>query len=284
MLKNINNFLVAQPPWRLVILLFLLLIAVGAIDAISGFELSFSIFYTVPVGIGSWYLGRRLGFTVCVISALIWFAADYVSGHEYSNALIPLWNTSVRLGYFIIISYLLDRLSESLKSQVALAQIDGLTSLLNARTFKQRCHSIFDLTSRHHRPLALGYLDLDNFKGINDNLGHSVGDQVLKATASVLGKRLRASDLGGRLGGDEFAILLPDTDLAGARMFFNELHTNLIDLANDNAWPIGFSIGVAVFHTPVVSPDAAISFADNLMYKVKKSGKNNILFEEYTQQ
>jgi len=153
--------------------------------------------------------------------------------------------------------------------------------MMNARTFRQRCSYLFELASRHNRPMALGYLDLDGFKGINDTLGHSVGDQVLKAVADTLLNRLRASDIGARLGGDEFAILLPETDLAGARIFFAALHKSLLDLTALNHWPIGFSIGIAVFLSPVGHPDDAIRYADNLMYKVKKSDKNSTLFEEY---
>ncbi|HSH70401.1 MAG TPA: GGDEF domain-containing protein, partial [Deferrisomatales bacterium] len=170
----------------------------------------------------------------------------------------------------------------SLDLQEVLAQRDGLTGIMNARAFKQSCDSSFDLASRHGRPLALGYLDLDGFKGVNDSLGHSVGDQVLKAVATALTERLRASDFCARLGGDEFAILLPETDLSGAQKLFTSLRENLSDVASRNRWPVGFSIGVAVFHSPTAHADEAIRCADGLMYKVKNSGKNNILFEEYS--
>ncbi len=281
MLRAANGFLSAQPSFQLGIISFLLVAIVGTIDLATGYELSLSIFYAIPVGIASWYAGKRLGFFVCVISAMTWLAADYASGHQYSHSTIPLWNACVRLGFFAIIASLLDHLHGSLDFQELLAQQDGLTGILNARTFTQRCALLFELASRHGHPLALGYLDLDGFKGVNDSLGHSVGDQVLKEVATALTKRLRASDFGGRLGGDEFAILLPETDLAGARVFFTGLRESLVDLAARNGWPVGFSIGVAVLRSPAANPDDAIRYADGLMYKVKNSGKNNILFEEY---
>jgi diguanylate cyclase (GGDEF)-like protein len=152
---------------------------------------------------------------------------------------------------------------------------------MNSRTFKQESSSLFELASRKGRTLSLGYIDLDGFKGVNDRLGHSVGDQVLKAVAATLTTRLRSSDIGARLGGDEFAVLLPETDISGAQTFFTELHDSLLKLANLNHWPIGFSIGVAVFYSPEKSIDDAIQCADALMYKVKNSGKNRILFEEF---
>lgn len=82
------------------------------------------------------------------------------------------------------------------------------------------------------------------------------------------------------MGGDEFAIVLPETDLAGARSFFGELRGILLALAARQDWPIGFSIGVAVFATDPPEPEQAIKLADDLMYRVKHTGKNDVLFEE----
>lgn len=279
--KALTRLLALLSPWQLRAFSFLLVAIVGACDLATSYELSISIFYTIPVGVGTWYVGRRFGFLVCIVSAITWLAVDFASEHPFSHPAIPFWNATVRLGYFVIIAYLLDRLRGALDFQELLAQEDGLTGLLNARTFRQRCDAIFMLAKRHGRPLALGYLDLDGFKGVNDSFGHAVGDEVLKAVASALSKRLRASDLGSRLGGDEFAVLLPETDLAGARTFFTELHESLVKLAGTNSWPVGFSIGVAVFHHARANPDDALRYADGLMYKVKNSGKNNIFFEEY---
>jgi len=281
MLRAANGFLRARSSFQLVAISFLLIVAVGAADLESGYELSVSIFYAIPVAIGAWYVGRRFGFLACAVSAATWFAADAISGHQYSHPTIPLWNAIVRLGFLATIAYLLDRLRASLEIQELLAQQDGLTGMLNARSFRQRCETTVDLAKRNGRPLALGYLDLDGFKGVNDSFGHSVGDQVLKAVANALASRLRASDVGARLGGDEFAILLPETDLAGARTLFTGLRESLVDLALRNRWPVGVSIGVAVFRTPAANSDDAIRCADALMYKVKNSGKNGILFEEY---
>ncbi len=281
MLREAHGVLSAQPPFNIGAISFLLVAIIGAIDFATGYELSFSIFYTIPVGIVSWYAGKRLGFLACIISTITWLAADFTAGHQYSNSAIPIWNAGVRLGFFVIILFLLDRLRRSLDLQELLAQQDPLTGIMNARTFMRTCGLIIDLAARYGGSMALGYLDLDDFKRVNDSLGHSAGDQVLKAVATSLVKRLRASDFCGRLGGDEFAILLPETDLAGAHTFFTGLRENLVNLAVLNRWPVGFSIGVAVFPSISASPDDAIHFADGLMYKVKNSGKNGILFEEY---
>ena len=281
MLKKIDKILSKQAPIRLAVLSFLLVAIIGAIDYLTGSDLAFSIFYLIPVVIGTWYLRGNFGIVVCIVSAATWMGIDYNFDHQYSHWAIPFWNTSVRLGFFIIVSKLLERLHFALDFQLSLAELDGLTGLLNSRTFKQRCSVIIALASRNKFPMVLSYIDLDDFKGINDRFGHIVGDQVLRAVAATLTKQLRASDIVARLGGDEFSVLLPETNLSGARKLFARLHESLLKLTILNQWPIGFSIGVAVFNSPVASTDEAIQYADVLMYKVKSSGKNKILYEEY---
>lgn len=281
MLKETDAILSSLSPAILASLSFLLVALVGAIDYVSGLEISFSVFYLIPVGFGTWYLSKQFGIFICFVSAATWLAVDYASGHVYSHIAIPFWNSAVRLGFFIVVSALLERLERALEVLSSLAQNDALTGLMNSRAFKQRCSFQLELAARNGRPLALGYIDLDGFKGINDRLGHLAGDQVLVAVADTLAKRLRGSDLGARLGGDEFSILLPDTELAGAEIFFSGLHERLLELASLNHWPIGFSIGVAVFYEPIAGIDEAIQCADALMYKAKNSGKNGVIFEEY---
>lgn len=281
MLKEADKTLSNLTPARIAAVSLLTVAVVGIMDHLTGYELSFSIFYLIPVALASWYMKGNFGLVVSAISAATWLGIDLNSGHSYGNPAIPFWNTAVRFGFFVIVAVLLKQMQHTLELQLSLAQIDGLTGLLNARTFKQRCDTFFQLSLRTKRSVALGYIDLDGFKGVNDNLGHTVGDQVLKAVAAILAKRLRTSDIAARLGGDEFAILLPETDIAGAEVFFASLHENLLQLAAHNQWPVGFSVGVAVFNSFESNIDEAIQYADSLMYRVKKSGKNKILIEEY---
>ncbi len=260
---------------------FLLVAVIGMADHLTGYEISFSIFYIIPVLFSAWYLGKKFGYLVSILSAVTWLGVDYTTGHIYSHIAFPFWNAFVRLGIFLIVVALLGRLMDSLEYQASLAELDGLTGILNARTFKSRCDTHFFLSIRNKRPVTMAYMDLDGFKGVNDSLGHSIGDQVLKAVADALSKRLRASDVCARLDGDEFSILLPETSYSGAQIYFTKLHLDLIELAKSNNWPIGFSIGVVVFQTPIISPDQAIQIADALMYQVKQSGKNSVRFFEY---
>lgn len=278
---NDHLVLASQPALRVGLICVLILIVLGIIDHVTGYEIAFSLFYLAPVGLAAWHLSRPTAILVSVVAASISLLVDYTSGHIYSHPAIAYWNATVRLSFFVITAYLISIIRSLLETQTSLAQRDGLTGLINARSFGQACTSVFEFSRRYGHTTALGYIDIDGFKGVNDSRGHSVGDEVIKTVGSTLANRLRASDIGARLGGDEFAILLPETAMPGTRRFFNELHTDLVNLAIHNQWPIGFSIGVAVFHSPPESSDEAIRKADELMYKMKHSGANNIQFAEF---
>lgn len=105
---------------------------------------------------------------------------------------------------------------------------------------------------------------------------------MLRTVGAVLLKSVRSADLVGRLGGDEFVVLLPETTSAGAVKMFENLHERLLRETREQMWPLGFSIGVAVFRNAPASVDEALKRADALMYRVKNSGKNNILLEEFS--
>jgi len=162
------------------------------------------------------------------------------------------------------------------------AQTDGLTALLNGRAFRQGAQNLFDLCRRIGRSASLAYIDLDNFKAVNDSLGHTEGDLVLKVVGATLAQCVRSTDLVGRLGGDEFAVVLPDTNLSQAHTVMRKIHQKLTEEVGFRNWPIGFSIGVAILSKPATNADEAIKFADNLMYDIKKMGKNSIACKEFS--
>lgn len=209
-----------RPCWQVSVLALLLVPIIGTVDYSTGYELSLSILYLAPIVLATWYGTRRLGLGLCYLSAAFWVVMDRLSGHSYSSELIPLWNGALRLGFFLATTYLLLELKALLSHQRTLGMTDGLTGLLNARAFKELCQSQLQLARRHGRPVALGYIDLDNFKTVNDQMGHSEGDRVLRNVAMALTRTARTADVVARLGGDEFAVFLPETSLDGAETFF----------------------------------------------------------------
>lgn len=259
----------------------LLLIAlVAGLDIVTGSEFSVLIFFLIPVAISTWYGSRRDGIITACISAFAWLLVDSNS-RIYINPVAPYWNALVRLGMFLVAEELLDQLRIRLGIEKTLSRTDNLTGLLNARGFFEQAEILFGLAARHNRPITLAYLDLDNFKKVNDELGHSEGDKVLRAVGDTIQSSLRATDLAGRLGGDEFGVVLPESDEAGARSVFDTLRATLLLESQKNHWPTSLSIGVIAFAAPSPSLAHAIEIADSLMYQVKVRGKNNIIFEQY---
>jgi diguanylate cyclase (GGDEF)-like protein len=209
---------------------------------------------------------------------VVWLFVDHTAGHVYGNWYIPVWNTAVRLGFFLVTTFLLDKVKAHLRHEEILARTDGLTRAYNTRAFKEVSDRLLKLAARRRHPVA--YIDIDDFKTVNDEKGHSVGDGLLQKAADTLMRCVRSTDVVGRLGGDEFAVFMPETGLAGARTAFARIHEELVRGTAETGLPVGFSIGVAVFTTVPPELEEALKIADNLMYSVKRSGKNSVVYEE----
>ena len=278
MLRVIDRFLGSGSRWRALAPSLACVVVIGLLDHYTGSEIAFSIFYLIPVSLVSWYCGRYAGFAVCVLCAASWLAVD-VTTQSYSASWIPVWNAAARLVFFCLTSYLLTDLRTRLDREHEQARTDVLTGISNARAFAEEAQLVLALAARSRRPAALAYVDVDNFKALNDTLGHAEGDRVLAALCATMRQSLRATDLIGRLGGDEFAVLLPETDMAGAHEVFDALHRRLTGETQTAGWPIGLSIGVAVFDPPPPAIAEAIKRADALMYRVKRGGKGGVAFE-----
>lgn len=251
--------------------------AVALLDYATGYEVSFPIFYLVPIAIGSWCAGRRIGLLLSIAAALSWLATSYTAEQQYQMGLIPVWSAVVHFGFFWTAAYLLSSLRFHLERESELARSDGLTGVLNSRSFKETSDVLFDLAGRHGHATTLGYVDIDNFKALNDSRGHAEGDRALQEVAAVMMGSVRSTDVLGRLGGDEFAIVLPETDMEAARGVFSQIHARLTQHARAAGWPLTFSIGVGVFGGESCSTDHAIKMADDLMYRVKSATKNDVL-------
>jgi diguanylate cyclase (GGDEF)-like protein len=259
----------------------LLIAGIGLLDTLTGYELSFSLFYLIPISLTAWYAGRRIGISLAFISALTWLVADFFAGHFYSHPFIYIWNALIRLGIFVIVAFLLAALRHEYELEKELARVDPLTGAFNSRYFFELMQIEIDRLQRYQRPFTIAYLDLDNFKLVNDRFGHAAGDQVLQVLVSGGRKQLRKTDMIARLGGDEFAILLPETDQAAARVVLTRLQNSLVDVMEQRCWPVTLSIGVLTVHDDSITGEAAVQLADQLMYTVKKGDKNAISFSSY---
>jgi diguanylate cyclase (GGDEF)-like protein len=255
----------------------ILIAGIGVADFLTGYEIEFSLFCLIPISLLTWFAGRRLGVLASIVSAIVWLAADLASGHPYQNAAIYYWNTGIRLAFFLNVTFLLSALKKAFEREKELAKTDNLTGAVNARFFSELVDLEINRTLRYRHPLTVVYLDLDNFKTVNDRFGHTMGNKVLNTIVENARDHLRKTDVVARLGGDEFAFLLPETDQAAAQVIVTKIQSSLLDEMNRNNWPVTFSIGVltCIVHIPPTS-DELIKQADDLMYSVKNNGKNGI--------
>lgn len=155
---------------------------------------------------------------------------------------------------------------------------DNLTGLGNHRAFQEELARQFDQTGRYHVPMAVVLLDLDEFKQVNDTLGHAVGDDLLAEVGRVMRATLRVADRAFRVGGDEFAIVLPHTDASGGVDLGHRLLRRLLEDRPSGRYqrPISFSAGVAAAPQHAADRLQLLGRADAALYRSKRNGRTMV--------
>ena len=256
----------------------------GFINYSLGYEISFSVFYLIPVAVSAWFAEKNVALVVSFISATTWIAANHYAGEHFSHPLIPIWNAGTRLGFFLVVTVLLTKLHKSFQHETRLARTDFLTGAANPRAFYELGQMEVNRARRFDRSFSIMYLDADNFKQINDTLGHNAGSDLLVRVVEIIKKNLRSTDTVARLGGDEFAILLTETNQEQSRVVTAKIREKMLAEMQKEKWSVTFSIGVLTCIRPPKTIDEVIKIVDALMYDVKNNGKNSVKFEEYTEE
>lgn len=250
---------------------------IGILDYLTGAEIAFSLFYVLPISLITWVTNRQIGLIVSFICATVWLLADITTGHPYSAPLIPLWNSVIRLAFFVIIVLLLS----SLKNSLVLARTDDLTGAFNTRFFYEIIEIELNRFQRQRNPITLAYIDLDDLKAVNDELGHREGDQVLITLVRSIRNWIRKSDSIARLGGDEFAVLFPETDQEAARIVITKVLAGLDETMMAQGWSVTASVGVLTCLAAPATAQDMVAMADKLMYLAKADGKNTVRYSTY---
>lgn len=256
-----------------------LALVIAVVDSLTGPDLSFHIFYLAPVIMAGWAAGAVPAGVIAATCALGWLLADIHTGRTYELAVTPYWNVTVRFASFGVVGYLLSALRTSWNHERELARTDNLTGVNNARSFVEQVEAELRRARRHGRPLTIAYIDLDDFKSVNDSLGHSAGDAVLRTVAQAMVRSIRGVDVVARLGGDEFGVLLPETDAEVAEPVIQKLHAAITENTTADAFPVTASIGAITCRQLPMTVDDLIRMADERMYRVKRNGKNRVHHE-----
>jgi diguanylate cyclase (GGDEF)-like protein len=281
--RIVAEFVEKVPLWLalLLSLLGVLLVTVSDVwlSRVFNYDFSLTAFYCLPVGATAWILGMRGGLLISGFATAGDFTASCLgAAHRHSYGVVLL-DTLFAVGAYIGTSYFLAEMRWHLDRERRFSRLDQVTGVCNLRSFLEEARVEVVRMGRYGHALSVAYLDIDDFKLVNDNWGHQSGDRVLKVVAQRARAELRSVDVVARIGGDEFAILLPETSHERARRVIHRLRQEVSKACrNLPGGPVTFSIGVKTFVKAPEDLEELLHTADTLMYSVKRNGKDATLF------
>ena len=255
------------------------IVAIGVLDYASGTELRVTPLYFAPVALAAWYSGRAGAILASVLAAATWDFANVFAGLEFSSRGIWIANTIMLALSFVVVGLLIAQLRAAVFRESELSLTDPLTSMLNGRAFHKAADRIMAHCRRTGRPLTIAYVDLDNFKAVNDQLGHQAGDEMLRGLAKRMRSSIRPDDVGARLGGDEFVVLFPEIGPAEAARALERLRSSLATVLGSGPVAVTSSAGAVTFLAIPDSIEVMLHAADSRMYAAKAAGKNRAIHD-----
>ena len=239
-------------------------------------DLRLGILYVIPVLLAASQDGLGWGISFALATALLRFGVGIDQMPLETSLQFRLLN---EVAYLAVVGVAIAGLSQLRRTQAQLellATHDPLTTVLNARAFASQVAQELGRNRRYGRPLALIYLDLDDFNRVNDAHGHATGDAVLRLVADAMRSAVRQADFVGRLGGDEFGVLMPETDGSVAHSVANRLAGGIRTVFRGTP-SVTASIGVVAVTGTEAGSDDLLRKADQAMYEAKRAGKDRVV-------
>jgi len=175
------------------------------------------------------------------------------------------------------------QVQEAMHNLKEVSMRDPLTGIFNRGHIEAQLRKEFARSRRHETPLSVILFDIDRFKEVNDSFGHMAGDEVLRGVVTRTVEAVREEDICGRYGGEEFTVVLPDTDLASARVVAERLRRTIADgpiSTTSGAIDVTVTLGVAQLHDSMLTHEVLLDTADQALYRGKESGRNKVVVTE----
>jgi diguanylate cyclase (GGDEF)-like protein len=259
----------------LVILCVLAMGGTVALDHVTGRGVSLFVFYLLPISVAGWFVGRAAGLFVATAYPVSW--SVILVTEPTTEMTTALWNVFMRLSVLLAFVYLISRMKQAaivLDREIHFAREDYLTGIPNRRSFFEFAEHEIKRLNRYPGPFTVISMDIDNFKSVNDSLGHAAGDALLRSVGQTVQAAIRSSDMCARLGGDEFVLFLPEADRLAAEAVVKKIRKALDAIGGEWAVPLTFSFGAVTFTRPAATVDEALRKADEALYSAKQAGRN----------
>lgn len=249
------------------------------LDEVTNYDWQSTLGYMIPVSFAAWALGARVGFLTAACSIFLDLIGPGAQGFAARHSREILVGAEVaQMGILSIVAFVMSRMRLHLDIEKELSRTDHLTGCWNARAFWESMRVEKERMSRTGDPLSVIFLDIDDFKTVNDSHGHGFGDKILRLVGQVLNDELRITDIPARLGGDEFAIVLPGTSSEESVKVTDRIRSEVARLSSEVGHTATLSAGVVTYVNEPDSVDELLASADKLMYQVKQGGKNSMAF------
>lgn len=274
--RRVGAFLQRLPKPLVLAICYVLLLVIAWVDYNSTpLHLTLVVYYLLPIFLVAWFAGPVHAVILAVICGLLNLLIDLHYLDDFPSGIWPVVNDVVAAIIYMVAARILSLVRALIQVEQVLARTDPMTGAANRRAFFEMVEHELNRARRTAEPLTLVYIDLDDFKLVNDRWGHNIGDVALRIVVATLSKYTRAADVVARLGGDEFAVFLP-SPTGDAQPLIERLQAELLNAMQQNGWPVTFAIGACTFTRAPNSADDMLKEADSLMYTAKRLGKNRL--------